>query len=452
MAECIPQLAFSFHPQLAVHVEFDAPEISSDGGLLLLRQLDDRLGLTAGFAGCLPDERQPARVVHDRHEQARQRIFQVALGYADCNDADSLRHDPLLKTVCNRSLQDPVGLSSQPTLSRFENAPDGATLRGLMRWMETSYVESLPADTEVVILDIDATDDEIHGAQQLSFFNRYYDHKIYHPLLVYDGDSGELITALLRPGNTHASRGAGALLRRLIGEIKQRFADVSIVVRGDAGFATPYLMAEIERLDTELGEVKFLCGLAKNPTVKRLAGPTIDCAQRLYECSQAPVQRFTSFSYAAGSWPHERRVIAKAEHSSKGANPRFLVTTIEGFDAETLYRAYCQRGRCENWIKDFKNALQADRLSCSSFAANFFRLLLHAAAYRLMHALRRKVAQNSYQLGRAQFDTLRLRLLKVAAMVSQSTRRILIRLPRAYVFRQLFWQLAARLNAPPTPA
>lgn len=452
MTECIPQLAFGFHPQLAVHVEFDAPEISSDGGLLLLRQADDRLELTAGFAGCLPDERYPARVVHDRHEQARQRIFQVALGYADCNDADSLRHDPLLKTVCNRSPTDPVGLSSQPTLSRFENAPDGLTLRRLVRWMERSYVASLPADTEVVILDIDATDDEIHGAQQLSFFNRYYDHKIYHPLLVYDGDSGQLITALLRPGNAHASRGAKGVLRRLIRKLKRRFPHAQIVVRGDSGFCMPRLLDELERLDEELGDVDYLFGIAQNAVLKRFVGPTMDWVEELHGRCQHTVRRFTSFYYAAGSWPHQRRVIAKAEHSAKGPNPRFLVTSIEGFDAQTLYRAYCQRGQCENWIKDLKNALEADRLSCSSFAANFFRLLLHAAAYRLMHALRLEVAQNSYELGRAQFDTLRLRLLKVAVMVSQSTRRILIRLPRAFVFRKLFWQLAARLNAPPTPA
>src|SRR5262245_61931186 len=187
MTECSVQLRLSFHPDLPVDLSFDAPEVSSDGGVILLRQIDERLGLTAGFAACLPDDRDPARVLHDRHEQTRQRLFQIALGYADCNDADSLRWDPLLTTVCNRTPQDGIGLSSQPTLSRFENAPEGRTLRQLVQFLERSYVEALPADTEVVLLDIDATDDETHGAQQLSFFHGYYDHYMYHPLLVYDG-------------------------------------------------------------------------------------------------------------------------------------------------------------------------------------------------------------------------------------------------------------------------
>jgi hypothetical protein len=420
--------------------------------VILLRQIDERLGLTAGFAACLPDRRDPARVLHDRREQSRQRIFQIALGYADCNDADSLRWDPLLTTVCDRAPQDRVGLSSQPTLSRFENAPDGYTLRQLVRFLERSYVESLPADTEVVILDIDATDDETHGAQQLSFFHGYYDHYMYHPLLVYDGDSGQLITAILRPGNTHASRGAVGVLSRLIRRIKKRFPQAGIVVRGDSGFCVPRLLAGLERLREELGEVEFLFGIAKNKVLCRRAEPTMQWVQQLQQQLGHTVKRFCVFTYAAGTWSRQRRIVAKAEHSDKGPNPRFVVTSLEEFDPETLYRAYCQRGQCENWIKDFKNALQADRLSCSSFRANFFRLLLHLAAYRLLHALRIAVSEQSAELGKAQFDTLRLRLLKVAALVCQSLRRILIRLPKAFPFATVFRNLAARLDLAPAPA
>lgn len=447
MTDCIAQLELGFHPQLPVRVGFDAPEISSDAGGLLLRQLDDRLELTAGFAGCLPDERAPGRVVHDRHEQTRQRIYQIALGYEDGNDAARLRHDPVLKTVCDRTPDDPVGLSSQPTLSRFENAPEGPTIRRLMRWLEHSYVASLEAGTEVVVLDIDATDDETHGQQQLSFFHGFYDHHMYHPLLVYDGDSGQLISAVLRPGNTHASRGAIGLLRRIIRRIQQRLPDAAIVVRGDAGFAMPRLMTELEKLG-----VDYVFGIGKNPRLKRGAAPAMDWAAQLCERGSQTVKRYSSFAYAAHSWPHTRHIVAKAEHSARGPNPRFVVTTLEGFDPETIYRAYIQRGRCEQWIKDFKCALAADRLSCHSFAANSFRLLLHAAAYRLLHALRNAAARISPELGRAQFDTLRIRLLKVAALVRQSARRIWVQLPRVYPWRHAFSWLALHLNSPPPTA
>ncbi len=447
MTECNAQQTLGFHPQLPVRLDFDGPEISSDGGALLLRQLDDRLGLTAGFAACLPETRDPGRVLHDRHEQTRQRLYQIALGYEDCNDADTLRHDPLLKTVCDRTPDDPVGLSSQPTLSRFENAPDGLTIRRLTRWLEQSYVDSLPESTEVILLDIDATDDETHGQQQLSFFHGFYDHHIYHPLMVYDGETGQLVSAILRPGNTHASRGAPGLLRRIIRRLKRRFPDAQIVVRGDAGFAMPRLMEGLERLG-----VDYLFGIAKNARLKRFAEPAMHWVEELFERSVTTVKRFTSFDYAARSWPHTRRIIAKAEHSAFGPNPRFVVTSLDGFDAETIYRGYVQRGLCELWIKDFKCALAADRLSCSSFAANSFRLLLHAAAYRLLHALRQEAALVSPELGRAQFDTLRLRLLKVAAIVRQSARRLSVRLPRAYPWRHAFAWLAERMNSPPLPA
>lgn len=447
MTECIAQLDLGFHPQLPVRLGFDAPEITSDAGGLLLRQLDDRLELTAGFANCLPDERDPSRVVHDRHEQTRQRIYQIALGYEDCNDASTLRHDPVLKSVCDRTPNDPAGLSSQPTLSRFENAPDGLTIRRLGRWLEQSYVDALEEGTEVLVLDIDATDDETHGQQQLSFFHGYYDHHMYHPLMVYDGVSGQLISALLRPGNTHACRGAVRLLRRIIQRIRRRLPEVSIVVRGDAGFAMPKLMAELERLG-----VDYLFGIAKNARLQRFADPTMRWVEELFERGTKTVKRYTSFEYAARSWPHSRHIIAKAEHSALGGNPRFVVTSLEGFDPETIYRAYIQRGLCELWIKDFKCALAADRLSCSTFAANSFRLLLHAAAYRLFHALRQEAARVSPELGRAQFDTLRLRLLKVAALVRQSVRRIWVQLPRAYPWRHAFAWLAERMNAPPLSA
>jgi DDE family transposase len=444
MAECITQLALDFHPTVPLTVAFDAPHISSDGGALLLRQMDDRLGLSERLAALLPDGRDPRKVKHDRREQMRQRLYQIALGYVDCNDADRLRHDPLLKSVCDRTPQ-AAGLSSQPTLSRLENAVDVRTLRVLLQEIEEQYVRSFSPAPAVIVLDIDSTDDPTHGQQQLSFFHKFYDQHMYHPLLIFDGERGQLVSAVLRPGNAHAARGAMGVLRRLIRRLKQRFPQVQVVVRGDSAFAVPRVLRMLEELDRELGGIAYVLGLAQNAVLLRSGATAVAEAQERFRAAKQTVQHFTAFAYAAESWPQARHVVMKAEVSAQGANPRFVVTSLSEFAPALLYHAYCERGQCENFIKDFKNALQADRLSCSTFAANFFRLLEHAAAYVLFHALRTQVASLSPQLGRAQFDTLRLQLLKVAAIVSQSTRRLLVRLPSAFPLAPLFRHLATTL-------
>lgn len=451
MTECVPQLSLDFHPEVAVTVRFDAPLISSDGGAVLLRQVDDQLGLSAWVAAALPDKRCPQRVIHDRREQVRQRLYQIALGYEDCNDATHLRHDPVLKTVCDREPEDELGLSSQPTLSRLENAVDMASAKRLIEGLEDSWVAELAANTSEVVLDIDTTDDPTHGEQQLSFFHGYYDHHMYHPLLIFDGE-GQLVSVLLRPGNVHAGRGAMSVLQRVIGKLKARFPAVQVVVRADAGFALPRVFARLERLNSEFGGVDYLIGIAKNPVLLRLAEPALRAAEETYGHRREHVRDCSTLHYAAESWPQPRAVVLKAEVGTQGRNPRFVVTTLEGFDATLLYDAYCDRGQSENYIKDFKNALAADRLSCSSFVANSLRLLLHAAAYRLMRALREAVGTVRSDLKRLQFDTLRLRLLKVAALVRRSARRLWIHLPAAFplgaVFRNLAEQLAAPRAAP----
>jgi hypothetical protein len=447
MTECVAQITLNFYDPKPVEVAFDAPEMSSDGGALLLRQVDDQLGLSRWFAAELPDDRAHSKTAHQRREQVRQRLYQIALGYEDCNDADTLRHDPLLKTVCDREPDDAGGLSSQPTLSRFENAVGMRTIKRLLTQFEQRWVAALAADTEVVVLDIDSTDDPTHGAQQLSFFHGYYDHHIYHPLLIFD-DTGELVTAILRPGNTHAARGAGPVLERLIRRIKARVPAAQIVVRGDAGFGIARVIEQLERLDRELGGIAYLFGMAKNPVLLRLAQPALEAAAATFETTHTKVREVTTTRYAAQTWTHPRDTLVKAEYTAKGPNPRFVVTNIEGFDAQLLYDAYCQRGQCENLIKDLKNALRADRLSCSRFVANFFRLLLHAAAYRLMLALRRAAHAVHRDLGRQQFDTIRLRVLKVAALVRHSVRRVLVQLPRSFPCAAVFRLLAQYTVAP----
>jgi hypothetical protein len=362
-------------------------------------------------------------------------VYQIALGYEDCNDADWLRDDPLWQVVCRDG--DPEPLSSQPTLSRFENGIRGREVRQLWLALEAQYIGSLAPDAALIVLDIDSTDDPTHGQQELAFFHGFYDQHMYHPLLVFDGETGQLISAVLRPGRAHAAWGAEGLLRRLIRAIRARCPHAAIVVRGDSAFAMPWLLDRLDALHAELGDVHYVIGLARNPRLLDLAAPAMARAAAAHEASEAHVREFVWLDYAAASWSRERRVAAKAEHGERGDNPRFVVTNIDWVTPRSIYDgAFCPRGQAENYIKDFKNALKAGRLSCHRFLANAFRLLLHAVAYRLMHALRASVAESDAHLGRAQLDTIRLRLLKVAAAVQVSVRRVLIRLPRGFPARE----------------
>jgi hypothetical protein len=449
MTQCNAQSTLDFAPGLPIVVRSDAPEMSTDAGVLLLRQLDESLGLTQRLARLIPDDRRADRVRHDRCEQLRQRVYQIALGYEDCNDADHLRHDPLLKTACGRTPKDDIGLSSQPTLSRFENGMSGRAVGRLLRALEQQWLDSLSPDRSVVILDIDSTDDPTHGRQQLTFFHGFFDHYVYHPVLIFD-DEGQLVTAVLRPGNQHASRGARGLLRRLIRKIHARCPDAAILVRADSGFSVPRVLRELERLDQELGCVDYLMGKARNAVLERRLAPLMKAAIEEQQGSEK-VRRFDDFGYQAQSWSCSRRIIAKAEVTWLGPNPRFVITSIQGYDPEDLYRGYCERGQSENHLKDLKRALKADRLSCHRFRANFLRLLLHAMAYRLLFALRRLAGQVQPSLARLQFDTLRLRLLKVAGTVKQSVRRILVQLPASFPLSEIFHRMA-ELAALPPPA
>jgi len=446
---CIPNLTIPSPFKLPTALTFDAPTISSDGGALLLRQIDDRLGLCAQVAALIPDHRDASRVTHSRVEQIRQRAFQIALGYEDCNDANTLRRDSVLKLACDRLPNDPKGLSSQPSLSRMEHAPSARDVV-LIQWaLERSYVEDLPTDTTQVVLDVDSTDDPTHGQQPLSYFNAHYDIWMYFPVLVFDGE-GRLVTARLRPGNAGGHRYTTPMLERVIRLLKGRFPQLQIFVRGDGGFCAPRLMKCLEALDDEFGDIDYALGVPQNKVLLR--HPTMVNASKIAEAqfpeTRSPTRVFAQFDYAAGTWPHERRIIAKAEHLEKGPNPRFVVTSMREFDPRLIYeRVYCARGQAENWIKDFKRALRAERLSCTTYVANAFRLMLHALAYRLMHTLRTALAAHAPGLSTAQFDTIRLRLLKVAAVVTQSVRRIVVALPRSFPLAAAFRGLAATLGA-----
>lgn len=444
MTLCLEQIQLYLQGQpKSIDVSFDAPDLSSDAGFLLLAQIDQKFGLSDRISKLIPDQRDPTKVKHTRKEQVQQRIFQIAQGYEDCNDADRLRHDPVLKSVCGQSPQHDAGLSSQPTLCRFENSVDAWDLYDLILDFEQFYVDSLDGSEQAIILDIDTSDDPTHGQQQLSFFHGYYGGYIYHPTLIFD-QYGRLISAILRPGNTHASKRAGPILERIIRRVRAKCPNAAILVRGDSGFSVPKVHERIEKLDSELGDVRFLLGQATNGTLKKLAAPFMLDSKLEYERTGIKVRECFEFPYAAASWKEERRIILKAEHSSQGANPRFLVTSLEGEEGLVWYDGYCQRGQAENHIKELMNAMFGGRLSCSSFVTNAFRLLLYGWAYRLMWGLREEVKKESEEAGRWQFDTLRVRLLKVAVIVKESVRRIWTRMPLCFPLVELFRRLLVR--------
>jgi hypothetical protein len=448
MTDRSAHVALDFHPRLPVVTTCDAPESSSDGGALLLRAMDERLGLTAGFAARIPDRRDPRFVQHPRLEQLRQRVYQIALGYEDCNDAARLRNDRAFKVICDRMPEDEEGLSSQPTLSRMENGVPMSRIKALLLEVEDGFVRALSRRRRLVVLDIDPTDDPTHGAQQLTFFHGYYDTHMYFPLLVFDGETGDLASVVLRPGNVGGARGALGLMDRLVRAVRRRCPRATILVRADSGFAAPEFLAKLDALHEQLGDVRYVVGVAKNKRLIELLRPWMVIAEAWFEHTGKPARRFESFQHKAGTWAHSRRVIGKAEHLPDGANPRFVVTNLADED-EQVYETYCGRGQAENYIKEFKNAVHGDRLSCSTFAANFFRLLIHALAYRLLNALRDAVQPMSQP--RMQFATLRIRLLKVAAIITQSARRILVRLPVSFPAREMFLD-AARWLTSPAPA
>jgi Transposase DDE domain group 1 len=448
---CIPKVRLDFHPKRHIDVRANAPSTSSDGGLLLLRQADEHLQLCDQMAPLLSDRRDAARTNHSRLEQLRQRVFQIALGYADQNDASSLRHDPLWKVACDRLVDEPDALSSQPSLSRLEHAMSGRAIVAMTNAFEDDYVRSLPAQTTELILDIDATDDPTHGQQPLSFFNGHYDTYMYFPLLVFDAE-GRLVSFRLRPGNAGGSRYATPLLARIVTKLKTRFPQLKILIRADGGFSVPRLYERIEQLCSSFENVHYVIGLPLNSVLKTLAKADIEAAASLAAEGKCPVRVFNEFRYGARSWKRTRRVIVKAEHLSDKSNPRFVLTSLQTRAPIHVYeQLYCPRGQAENAIKDFKRALAGDRLSATSYLANAFRLFLHAMAYRLLQVVRATCVQVAPVLGKLQFDTIRLVLLKVAAMVEQSARRIVVRLPASFPQATTFFAVASALSAARAP-
>ena len=427
---CHSQLTFESLFSKEVVADFAGGRITSDAGGLLLRELDQRYRVTEKVAGCLQDPRESFKVKHDLLTLVRQRLFAIAQGYEDNNDAATLARDPVFKIMAGRTPETSEDLASQPTLSRFENRVTSKDLRRLSDWLLKLYLKTHPGPRKVIVLDMDATDDPTHGQQQLSFFHGYYEEHMYHPLLVFDGESGFPLAAVLRPGNTHASHRALAVLKRLIKKLKKAYPGALILFRADAGFAVPALYRYLERQ-----EIRYVIGFITNNRVLAQAEPLLKKAQAAYQATGEKQRLFTSFSYQAESWTRPRRIIAKVEYTRLGANQRFVVTNLVRTPQFIYDDLYVLRGDVENRIKELKLDLKADRLSCHRFLANQFRLLLHTAAYVLFWLLRRHL--QGTELATAQVNTLRLKLLKIGARIRETSRRIWVHLASGYPYRDL---------------
>ena len=424
----------------AVVARFDDGRLSSEGGLLVLREIERRLGLADRLAGCLQDPRMPAKVVHRLAEIIRFRILMIAAGYEDGNDADTLRGDPMFKLALDR-LPSGEELCSQSIISRLENLPERWALLRLGRALVAQYCGSFRAVPKRIVLDIDDTFDRVHGGQQLRLFNAYYDDYGFQPIVVFDGE-GRFVTALLRPGKRPSGVELRSFVRRLVSAIRAYWPKIEILLRADSHYAAP------EVFDwCRANRVDWIFGLASNVALSRhvAALKTSTAARFKAAPSRGKVRRFTQFYDAAKSWRRVERIIARVEAGPAGSDTRFIVTNLEGGRAKHLYeRLYCARGQAENHIKAWKNHLAADRTSCHTTAANQFRLFLHAGAYWLLWSMRRVMPKRSVWRA-AQFDTLRLRLIKIAARVVELKTQLKIHLPSSTPDQPIFAMRLGRL-------
>ena len=443
MTDCTRQpMLFASLDRRQIVADFQGGDLTSDGGLPLLREVDQKIGLIDAINDAIYDPRCPWLVEHDQRTILAQRIFALAAGYEDLNDHQALRNDTLFQALTDRRLKadqkqgDP--LSSPPTLCRLENRITRADLARMSKVLVEAFIASHVTAPKELVLDFDATDDAIHGNQEGRFFHGYYDHYCFLPLYVTCGQ--QLLVAYLRPANIDGAHHSRAILKLLVARFRQVWPNVKIILRTDSGFCRWRTLRWCDRHG-----VDYIVGLAKNAVVKRMARRSMITAHWHYRCTGTKQRLFEEFSYAAKTWDRKRRVIAKAEHSEQGENPRFLVTTLQGAPQALYDDLYCQRGDAENRIKEQQLGLFADRTSCHAFLANQFRVLLSATAYVLMETLRR-VGLAGTELATAQVGTIRLKLLKIGGRIVQSVRRLVIHLASGFPLQQTFAAILRRLH------
>jgi hypothetical protein len=415
--------------QKPVILDFNGGQISSDGGILLLREVENQIKIVSSLAEVINDPRDSRYVKHTVIDMMMQRVSQIAAGYEDADDCDALRSDPIFKMFANRLPEVDEDLASQPTMSRFENSITRTYLYRLAKVFVDNFISSYEQEPEIIVLDFDDTADEVYGGQQLALFNNYYKETCFMPLHVYEGLTGKLVTTILKPGKRSTGDTMLAITKRLINYIRSKFPNTVIIYRGDSHFAYPQIMEWIEQQQN----VYYVTGLTGNTRLESMIQHHIERAQQLYKEYNRKVSLFHSFNYKAESWSIYRRVVAKVEILEDGTlNIRYIVTDMKQAKATVLYKEiYCARGQAELYIKEHKLYLKSDRTSCHRFMANQFRLLLHSAAYVLLHALKNNILKHT-QWATATISTIRLRLLKIGSRVRHLKTRIKVELPSSY--------------------
>ena len=425
-----------------ISATFDGGQLSSDGGVLILREVEERLGIATMLSRHVPDARDPSRIVHTHADMIRARMFAIASGYEDCDDLDSLRIDPAFKMACGRRPETGRDLMSQPTLSRLENTPSWRDLARMSFGMIDLFCDSYARVPSRITLDIDDTDDPAHGQQELILFNTHSGGYCFQPIHIFEAGTGKPVLSLLRPGKRPSGEEAAQVLRHVIARIRRNWPRVEIMVRGDSHYATPEVLDLLEET-----HCTYILGLSTNRRLAPMAQPwTEDAATRRALSKKEKVRRFHQTTYQAGSWSRPRKIIARAEATGMGSDVRFVVTNLPG-TAKTLYeKVYCARGRMENMIKDMKLYTRSDRTSCHRWEANQFRLFLHMAAYWLLLSLRRAAPRRSLWRT-ATFETLRRTFLKIAVRVEELKSRIKVAFPSAYPHAPVLALLAGTIAA-----
>ncbi len=409
-----------------IELSFSGDDISSDGGLLLLREVENQTGLINRISNCITDNRDQRYVDHTIREMLTQRVFQIAAGYEDCNDCDDLRDDMIFKTCAGRLPQTGLSLASQPTMSRLENSIKSQDLYRIGQELVDTFVESYDREPGVIILDCDDTNNNTYGQQELNLFNQYYHDHCYMPLHIYEGLSGKLITTILKPGRRSKQSDIASLLKKLILHLRKEWANTMIIVRGDSHFTS----ADFMRWCEEQYNTGYITGVSGHRKLHEMAAVTIQSAEREFKQYGKYVKRYHSFLYQAGSWSQPQKVVVKVEVSEIGTNIRYIVTNLVQFRAKDLYeKGYCARGTMELRIKEHKLYLMSNRSSCHRFKANQFRLFLHSIAYVLLHTFQKEVLRGT-EFENATFKTIQNKIIKTAAWVKEMKTKVKIELPR----------------------
>lgn len=443
MTECDSELAYDFATQRPLVVRFSDLELSSDAGILLARQAEEKMKVCHTLAGCIEEWRDPHKITHSLYQLVSQRVYQLVGGYEDANDSNQLRHDPIYKIACQRlPLPDEELLASQPTMSRLENKVSKHEVSKIRAAMVETFINRYCTAPEEIVLDIDGWDDPTHGNQQLSCFHGYFGQHMYFPVLINEASSGYPLVLQLRSGNSHAGKGVAGILRWLFWRLRKAFPQVRLVLRADAGFALPEILQVCER-----SGVNYAIGFACNAVLQRKISDLLERARLQFHQTQQKARLFDDVYYAAASWDYPRRLVMKAEWLPKGANPRFVLTNLERSPQQLYDAFYVQRGAdSEHRIKELKLGIAADRLSCHNFIANQFRLLLSQAAYILLLTIRQ--AAGGTEFATAQVERLRSMLIKGAARVSVSVRRVVVELAAYCPFATELQLIVQRLVSP----